>query len=296
MKAFSFDASESRQLLQSVPPRVAADVRFVDAVAQDDITSDFVIQASPANVTAVGLHGLVQSGTFVLMAPADRAADLRSFLSGLAFNSRALLRALSTTRAVGGGGILPPSIRVLYPGDVVRFNDKLPQGVVTVVVNMNAITSTYPNTGVSLADAKFGASPVFRWFFDDPGPQQRLGFIQTPYRIFNLTPEASAPSFGNSVGRYLSPTARFLNVRFISTGLSRLTSESATFALWFRDLHDGYWCHHPDDDLVAGRRGAIDTTHDTETYALTGNVDMFAVVALSGSSLKYSYSIMDADR
>lgn len=290
---------ETAILLANPAPRVITDVRFLDLVASDQISNALVVEGSPANVTAVGLHGFVQSGTIMLVAPADKTADLRSFLAAMLQNTRAVMRALSTQRQAGlGATVVPDTIRVVYPGDIVRFGDSLPQGAAFCILNMNnqAGSPTYPNTGVSLADAKFGGSPLVRWFFQDPGPQSRIDFVRTPFRVFNLTPEAAAPSFGNSVGRYISPTARSLALRFISSGLSRLTVESSGYALWWRDLHDGYWMHHPDDDMIAGRRGLIDTTHDVEVFAVPGHADMFAVVNVSGTATpKYSYSVMDAD-
>lgn len=292
---------ETSLLLADTPPRVVADIRFIDQVANDEITNVFTSQASPANVHGVALHGLVQSGTFALIAPADKAGDIARLLLACQQNTRAVLRALSTQRQIGLGSVpVPDTIRAIYPGDVVRFNDVMPQGVAIVVLNMNNPpgSPTYPNTGISVADAKFGASPLIRWFLRDPGPQSRIDYIRTPFRVFNIDTADTAPAFGPSGAglRFISPTARTLTLRFISSGLSRLTTESCGFALWWRDMYDGYWMHHPDDDMVAGRRGLIDASHDVETYAVPGTADMFGVVKVSGPiTPKLCYSVMDAD-
>ena len=284
---------EARSLLNEVPARAASSLRFLDMVALEEISSTLSVQDSPANVQGMALHGLCPSGVLALVVPSDRAAQLRQTWAVLLTQPRAIMRALSTTRPIGGG-ILPEYVRVLYPGDVLRFGGQMPQGVSFVIFNMNTAGSPIAgNSGTSVADAKMGLAPMLRFYFDDPGPLQRIGYVPTPYRYPPIAVPTVAPIFGNGSGFYLSPAARRLTLRFLATGGNRLAAEVADVQLWFRDMNDGYWMHHPADDMTTGRRGQIDTLHDVETFILPGTADMFCPVRASGPAINFCYQVID---
>ena len=301
MTSAIFDGAGQAALSSTVGAPLGVTTGFRDGLAvSSQAFSGVRMSVSPNNCWGLALHGVCPPSTAAFFTEVDNASILANWLNYIDnvsfFYGGALMSAISDPFLFA----LPPGVMLAYPGQVIRFPKPLERGVAVVPVVLGGVPVTgatpwaYPGRS-SFANPRVAGYPLLRFYTEDPGDNEQIGYVKGAVQENGKTPLPASPPTDMTDAAYIPPSARQLLIHFTDDNPTQRIqgTESATFEVWFRGP-TGLWMHNPADDFTPTGRGAASASHDVEIYTIPpAGADAFVVVFLSGNSFNFEYALTE---